>query len=102
MNLQMIKSISGKDEYVLLPISAYHLLKKQIDQVLNEDYEPFELQDYVDNPVAIARIRAHLTQEALAHHLGMTQAYISKVENQKKVSAKVLSKINTAIMHLKK
>ena len=102
MNLQMIKSISGKDEYILLPIKAYRILKKQIDTVLNDDYEKFELEDYVQNPVALARIRAHLTQEDLAHYLQVTQAYISKVENQKNISAKVLNKMIMAIKECEK
>ena len=101
MNLQMIKSIAGKDEYVLLPISAYRILKKQIDKILNEDYEKFKLQDYIQNPVALARIRSNLTQKDLANHLKLTQAYISKIENQKTVSPMILNKMIKAIKELK-
>ena len=61
MNLQRIKSITGQDEYVLLPVETYHVLKKQIDKILNEDYDKFKIEDYVQNPIALARIRAHLT-----------------------------------------
>ena len=98
----MIKSITGKDEYVLLPVSAYQILKKQIDKVLTTEYDKFELQDYVQNPIALARIHAHLTQEELAQALQVTQAYISKVENQKQVSSKLLNKMTNAIKDLKK
>jgi ribosome-binding protein aMBF1 (putative translation factor) len=93
MNLQTIKSIDGKIEYVLLPVDTYRLLKKQIDQVTDsaEDYIPFELEDYVQNPVALARIRADLTQEELAERLKVSQAYISKIES------KLLAKIMNAI-----
>jgi len=101
MSLQMIKSIAGKDEYVLLPIHAYRVLKKQIDKVLNEDYEKFELKDYVQNPVALARIQANLTQKDLADHLEVTQAYISKIENQDTVAPNVLNKMIKAIKKLK-
>jgi DNA-binding XRE family transcriptional regulator len=100
MNLQTIKSISGKDEYVLLPIDTYHLLKKQIDQIINNEYEEFKLQDYVKNPIALARIRANVTQEALAQYLEVTQAYISKIENQKNISPKLLEKITNALKNL--
>lgn len=93
MNLQRIKAIDGRDEYVLLPVGAYEFLKKQIDQVLDQDYTKFELEEYVKNPVAIARIRAGLTQEELAERLGVSQAYISKIENQLTVPLKLMQKI---------
>lgn len=72
MTLQKIKSIHGKDEYVLLPMAVYRALKDQIEKELaacetNQDaeqaYEPFVLEDYVDNPVALARIKAGITQK---------------------------------------
>lgn len=94
MNLQVIKSISGKDEYVLLPVNIYHRLRANIDRLLQEpDYELFDLKDYVENPVARLRIKAGMTQQQLAEQLAVSQAYISKIENQQKVSAKVLAKI---------
>jgi len=101
MNLQMIKSIDGKDEYVLLPVDTYRLLKKQIDKVISEDeeYIPFKLEDYVQNPIVLARIQAHLTQEELASRLKVSQAYISKMENKDGVaiSPKLLQKVMAAI-----
>ncbi|HHF7345999.1 TPA: helix-turn-helix transcriptional regulator [Legionella feeleii] len=39
--------------------------------------QPGYASDYVDNPVALARIQAGLTQEELASLMGVTQAYIS-------------------------
>jgi DNA-binding XRE family transcriptional regulator len=102
MNLQKIKSMAGRNEYVLLPIATYHVLKKQIDKALNEDYERFNLEDYVENPVALARIRAHLTQEELATYLKVSQAYISKIENQQKVSAKLIEKVDNIIERIAK
>ena len=98
MNLQTIKSIAGRDEYVLLPVATYHQLKKQIDHLLDKkNYVPFELEDYVQNPITLARIKANLTQEILAKRLGVSQAYISKIESQKRVSAKLMMKIEQAI-----
>ncbi|MBF0135558.1 MAG: hypothetical protein HQL65_04905 [Magnetococcales bacterium] len=67
MNLQIIKGLDGKDEYVLLPIEVFKALRDQIeDEVLGfniqnnqEDaYEPFIPEDYVQNPVALARMKA--------------------------------------------
>lgn len=102
MNLQTIKSLDGKVEYVLLPVAAYKALRYQITEQLrhaqeNEDYEVFDPADYVDNPVALARIQAGLTQEELAKLMAVTQAYISKIENQESVSVKLLNKVHKAL-----
>ena len=102
MTLQIIKSIDGKAEYVLLPFNVYNALRDEIEEALkkkynSEDYIPFELTDYIDNPVALARINAGITQEELAKRMKVTQAYISKLETQNKVTAKVIKKIKEAI-----
>lgn len=106
MNLQKIKSLNGKDEYVLLPVAVYEALKVEIQSELthakpkkasDDEYVPFVLEDYVDNPVALARMKAHLTQKQLAGRMGVTQAYISKLERQDKVSPAVLDRTLTAI-----
>lgn len=102
MTLQIIKSIDDKSEYVLLPFSVYTALGDEIEKALKkkygkEDYVSFELTDYVDNPVALARINAGITQEELAKRMKVTQAYISKLEAQSKVTAKVLKKVKTAL-----
>jgi len=97
MNLQTIKSMNGKDEYVLLPINAYQLLKKQIDKITSGEYENFNLTDYVQNPIAVMRIKAHLTQAELADCLEVSQAYISKIEKQEVVSPKLIEKVKSAL-----
>ena len=97
MNLQVIKSTNGRAEYVLLPIQAYETLKPQIDKVLDNDYLPFQVEDYVSNAVALARINANLTQKELANLMNVSQAYISKIEGQDKVSAKTLNKVKSVI-----
>jgi ribosome-binding protein aMBF1 (putative translation factor) len=97
MTLQIIKSIDGKEEYVLLPISAYKVLKKEIDNVLESDYQPFVLEDYVSSPIALARIKANLSQLELAELMGVSQAYISKLESNQKVSPKTLSRVMQAL-----
>ncbi len=106
MNLQTIKSMDGKVEYVLLPIATYHALRHQITEQLrhtqeSEDYEAFDPADYIDNPVALARIQAGITQEDLAKLMSVTQAYVSKIENQNKVSLKLLSKVHAALGEVK-
>ena len=106
MTLQKIKSVNGKDEYILLPMAIYHALKDQIEHELaahetgedaEQKYVPFILEDYVDNPVAIARIKAGITQEQLAQRLGVSQAYISQVERRTHVTNKMLERVHNAI-----
>ena len=103
MSVQVINSITGQPEYVLLPIRVYRALKKQIEAKLKEadDYVAFELEDYVDNPVALARMKMKVTQEELAKAMEVSQAYVSKLEGQKKVSVKVMEKVNSALTKLK-
>ena len=106
MTLQTIKSIDGKDEYVLLPISVYNALKEEIEDELagveastdsDDEYIPFVLEHYIDNPVALARIKAHVTQQELAERMGVSQAYISKVEHQVKVTPKMLERVQAVL-----
>ncbi len=106
LNLQIIKSISGKPEFVLIPVAVYNALREQIEDEVagleataehGGDYIPFALEDYVDSPVARARIKANMTQSELAKRLGVTQAYISKVEHQDKVTPKLFAKVKAAL-----
>jgi DNA-binding Xre family transcriptional regulator len=99
MNLQVIKSVQGHPEYVLLPISVYHTMQDDIAeklktlQITKSNYVDFVLEDFVDNPIALARIKAKLTQKELADRLGVSQAYISKLESQTAISAKTLNNV---------
>ncbi|HVY53155.1 MAG TPA: helix-turn-helix transcriptional regulator [Gammaproteobacteria bacterium] len=101
MNLQIIKSVEGKDEYVLLPMHIYLSLQQQIAAKMKSkdfsDYVVFEPEDYVDNPIALARIKSGLTQGQLAKRMKVSQAYISKIETQEKVTAKLLHKVKNAL-----
>lgn len=100
MSVNIIKSLDG-EEYVLLPVRVYRALRNSIDKKLAEkndaEYVPFELEDYVDNPVALERIKADMTQEELARRMNVSQAYISKVERQDKVTTKLLERIKKAL-----
>ena len=107
MRLQTIKSLDGKDEYVLVPVTVYRALKDETEDELpgleaaaekGEEYVPFVLGDYVDNPVALARMKAHITQKELALRLGVTQAYISKIERQEKVTPGLLERVKAALV----
>lgn len=106
LNIQIIKSISGKPEFVLIPVAVYNALREKIEDELagfeaaaekGGDYVPFALEDYVENPVALARMKANVTQRVLAKRLGVTQAYVSKVEHQDRVTPKLLAKVKAAL-----
>lgn len=102
MSLQVIKSVDGKDEYVLLPITIYNALRDQISERMRKiksqpEYVPFDPADYVDNPIALARIKAGITQEELAKRMKVSQAYISKIEAQDQVTAKIVQKVKIAL-----
>jgi DNA-binding XRE family transcriptional regulator len=104
MNMpQIIKSENGKPEFALIPFAVYHRLKEMIEQAMaahEGDYIPFRAEEYVSNPVALARIRARTTQQQLAKKMGVSQAYISKIETQSKVTAKLLEKVNAALAEI--
>ena len=100
MNLQIIKSVDGKDEYVLLPMNIYRALRDEINKRLHKDkhdYVSFDPADYIDNPIALARIKAGITQEELAKRMKVTQAYISKIEAQESITPKLLMKAKKAL-----
>lgn len=103
-SLQVIKSLNGREEYVLLPVSIYRSLHNEIEKKLRaltvvkkEEYARFSLEDYVDNPIALARIKANLTQEELAQRLKVSQAYVCRLEKQLTVSAKTLQKVMSVL-----
>lgn len=102
MSLQIIRSVAGEAEYVLLPVGAYKALQPQIDKVVADEYEPFIIDDYVANPVALARIRSCLTQHELAKLMDVSQAYISKLEAQDSITPKILAKVMQVIGRDKK
>ena len=98
MNIQTIQALDGR-QYVLLPLETYAKIKNEIDSLVSDrdDCTPFVLSDYVDNPVALARIEARLTQEQLASLLSVSQAYISQVENLDHVKPELLERAKLAI-----
>ncbi|MEN8207208.1 MAG: helix-turn-helix transcriptional regulator [Pseudomonadota bacterium] len=48
-------------------------------------------------PFALARIKANLTQEELAQRMNVSQAYISKVERQDKVTLRLLERVKKVL-----
>lgn len=102
--IQIIHSLDGEPEYVLLPYDLYQALQGELQdkrvsrvKVTKADYVTFDLNDYVDNPVALARIKARVSQSELARRMGVSQAYISKTERQDQVTAKLLQRVAAAL-----
>ncbi len=111
MSLQTIRNMQGHDEYVLLPIQVFDALKEQIEDELagleawadqEEDYVDFDPADYVDNPVALARMKAQVKQVDLARHMKVTQSYISKLEHADQVSDEAMQKVRAALQELRR
>lgn len=102
MTIQVIHSLHGHPEYVLLPIGIYRALQTEIERKFKEtmDYIPFVIEDYLKNPVAVTRIKAGITQKALATIMSVSQAYISKLEKQSIVSNSALQKVTEALAKL--
>ena len=100
-NLRIISSASGKSKYILLPMVIYHALQSQIDAQLanaEEDYVPFKPEDYINNPIALLRIKAGIKQAELAKLLNVSQAYISKIERENyHVTERLLQKVQTVL-----
>jgi DNA-binding XRE family transcriptional regulator len=104
--LQIINSTQGRPEYVLLPVLVYKQLQKVIDLALfdkNEDYVDFEPSHFIKNPIALKRMKSKITQTELAAQLHVSQAYISKIEQDDyKIAEATLKKAYKAITKLKK
>lgn len=108
MGLQIIRNMSGEEEYVLLPITVYQALRPAIDEQLStlniadpdaneEPQTSAYAEPFIKNPITRMRLRAGLKQKDLAELLEVTQAYVSKVENSDKVSARVIARVRSAM-----
>ena len=60
-------------------------------------YEPFDPADFVQNPVALARMRAGVKQVELAKRMDVSQAYVSKLEHADTISEKALKRVQEAL-----
>jgi DNA-binding XRE family transcriptional regulator len=104
----------GKPAFAVIPYEEYLALTEQggestrestRESARNDDEEfvPFALGDYINNPVRVARIEADVNQQELAARLGVTQGYISKIEGRNyKVSDKLMERVKIALSELKK
>jgi|AP82_1055514.scaffolds.fasta_scaffold74942_2 hypothetical protein len=104
MSIQVIKK-KQKADYVIIPYDEFIAYANEdlidaayIQDILSDPVEgeimDFDFGDYVDNPVHLRRLKAGLTQKELAEKMGVTQAYVSKLEKSDSVSAKALKKVS--------
>ena len=68
-----------------------------------KNYIDFDPSDFIKNRIALARMRAKITQTSLAKSLNVSQAYISKIENDEyKITEKLFAKVNGVIEKISK
>lgn len=109
MQPQIIRNLQGDEEFCVLPITVYERLKDKInlelellasassDSFSDEDNSPTSSDSVISNPVTMMRLRAGIKQKDLAEQLGVTQAYVSKIENSDSVSPRFVARVRTAI-----
>lgn len=84
---------SDRIEDKALSIEAKRVLADPVEGELL----PFDVARYISNPVKAARIKAELSQDELALRMGVSQAYVSKLEKARKVSPKVIHQVSLAL-----
>lgn len=105
---QILKDLYGRNQFVVIPYAVYERLQDRINDELEaqrqavavssamEDDENFSGAPF-RNPVTLMRMRAGLKQKELAEALGITQAYVSKMENAETVSPRFIGKVREAL-----
>jgi DNA-binding XRE family transcriptional regulator len=89
---------NDKPAFVVLPYAEYMTLTGSPANEDDDEFIPFVLSDYINNPIRVARIEAGLTQQEFAQRLGVTQGYVSRIEGHNfKVSEKMLAKVKAAL-----
>lgn len=85
-----------KPAFVVIPYDDYLELTNQDKE--EDEFIPFKLDDYIQNPIRVARIQANLSQQELAERLKVTQGYVSRIEGRSfKVSEKLMHKIKSVL-----
>lgn len=86
----------NKPAFAVIPYADYMALIGSAND--DDEYVSFALNDYIQNPIRIARIEANLSQQDLAERLNVTQGYISRIEGRNfKVTDKLMHKIKTVL-----
>lgn len=86
----------NKPAFAVIPYADYMALVGGASD--DNEFVPFALGDYIQNPIRVARIEANLSQQDLADRINVTQGYISRIEARNfKVSDKLMHKIKTVL-----
>lgn len=109
MKIQVIKE-NDQPKFAVVPWKIFIRFRDEIEdeilaaeakRVLADPVEgelvPFDVARYISNPVKAARIKAELSQEDLAVRMGVSQAYVSKLEKARSVSPKVWHQVGLAL-----
>ena len=109
MKIQIIRE-NSRPKFAVVPWEIFVRLQDEIEdlvlaaeakRVLPDPVEgelvPFDITRYISNSVKAARIKAELSQEELALRMGVSQAYISKLEKARTISPKVLHQVAGAL-----
>ena len=68
------------------------------DSADDNEMIPFNVADYIDNPIKAMRVKANLTQVQLAELMDVSQAYIGKIERANhSPTDNLLSRVEQAI-----
>ena len=87
-----------KPAFVVIPYADYMVLTGAAKNDDDDEYIPWVLSDYIDNPIRVARIQAHISQKEFAARLGVTQGYVSRIEGHNfKVTDKMMLKVKKAL-----
>lgn len=95
MQAQIIYNGNNQPAYAVIPWQDYQRLA-----ALDNDDEviPFDVTNYIDNPIKAARIKANKTQVELAELLGVKQSYIAKIEGKNyKPTSDLLARVQCAL-----
>ncbi len=95
MQAQIIYNGNNQPAYAVIPWQDYQRLA-----ALDNDDEviPFDVTNYIDNPIKAARIKANKTQVQLAELLGVKQSYIAKIEGKLyQPTGELLARVQSAL-----
>ena len=82
--------------FVVIPYREYLELTGTSPE--EDETIPFNISNYVENPIKAARIRAGIRQEELANRLGVTQGYVSRIERHgNKVTDQMMTRVEVAL-----
>ena len=90
----------GKPAFVVIPYDDYVALSGARARRARgkDEFVPFVLSEYIQNPIRVMRVEAGLNQSQLAKRLGVSQGYVSRIEGRNfKVSDRLLSRAKAAL-----